>query len=168
MQSALTAYEPFFLPGLTFVTCATVQGEPVFGAEVAVQVLRRGLEAVRPRHPFRLAGHVVLPDHLHLLLAAEGDARRVANALMARFTADYQTVMGSPHPMVVWESTIRVVKTPDVAAFAARLDQIHLDPVHHGCTDRPEHWPHSSYQSYVERKLYKLGWGWVTPQSWGM
>jgi putative transposase len=49
-------------------------------------------------------------------------------------------------------------------AFAAVLDYIHYNPVYHGLVARPEEWPHSSYSVWVERKLYKLGWGWQMPQ----
>jgi len=53
-----------------------------------------------------------------------------------------------------WEHTIR-----DDADFAAHLNYIHLNPVHHGLATAPRYWPHSSFLAWVEREAYDITWG---------
>jgi len=37
--------------------------------------------------------------------------------------------------------------------------------VRHNLADRPEEWLQCSYEAWVERGIYKLGWGWQEPES---
>ena len=72
--------------------------------------------------------------------------------------------MGSPAEMVVWEQRFTVEAVKEEIEFAQRMDTIHYDPVRHGLVTRPEEWVQSSYAAWVERGLYKLGWGWSEPE----
>ena len=61
-------YVRAIVPGGTFFfTLVTHQRTPLFQGEVARQCLHEAIEWVRQRHPFRIEGMVLLPDHLHCM-----------------------------------------------------------------------------------------------------
>ncbi len=161
----LAAYRPYFRPGAAFLTWATVKGEPILAPATTAHLLRNVLREVQAELQFTMLGWVILPDHVHLLLrmGAGGEAREVARRVRFRFQRTYPELLGIPGEMVVWASRQGLEVISELGAFAARLDYIHADPVAHGLVRQPEAWRQSSYGSWVERGLYKLGWGWRPP-----
>lgn len=162
----MPTYTDYFTPDLFFVTCTTVDREPVLGTTAVMHLLRNVLKRVKQMHAFSNLGYVFLPDHLHLLIkpAAAVLLAQIIDALRSGFSADYQRLMGMPQPMVIWQQRYQVHKVQDSEDFAARLDYIHYDPVQHNLTQKPEGWPHSSYQTWLERGVYTTGWGWNEPE----
>jgi len=147
----MPTYTDYFTPDLFFVTCTTVDREPVLGTTAVMHLLRNVLKRVKQMHAFSNLGYVFLPDHLHLLIkpAATVLLDQIIDALRSGFSADYQRLMGMPQPMVIWQQRYQVHKVQDSEDFAARLDYIHYDPVHHNQTQKPEGWRHSSYQTWL-------------------
>jgi len=162
----LSAYTPHFHDGIVFVTLTGVRGERVFGRAETAYLLRSVLHAVRRKQVFAMHAWVILPDHSHLLLqpAAGGDGGEIVRRVRQRYAREYAQLMGAPGPMVVWEQCFGLENVADVDEFAARMDAIHYDPVLHRLASRPEEWRQSSYAAWVERGLYKLGWGWSQPE----
>lgn len=166
LERPVESYAPFFQPGTVFVTCATIDREPILGQPATAHLLRTVLHQVKKTLPFRMLGFVLLPNHLHLLLRPQAGiaAGRVVAAMQHRYQQAYPQLMGIPGEMLLWERRYRMEPMPSVAEFAATLDTIHYDPVHHELVAHPEEWAESSYSAWVERGLYKLGWGWTTPE----
>lgn len=160
-------YKEFFQPNLVLLTCRTVNHEPVLGSSEMVHLLRSILRELKPIHPFRLAAYAFLPTHIHLLVGLDGETQpsQLIRELSSHYDSAYQSLMGNPHKMTVWQKQAEQRPINDVDTFAACLDAIHYDPVRHGLTTRPEEWPDTSYEAWVERSVYKLGWGWEEPQS---
>jgi putative transposase len=163
-------YERFFQPGIYFVTCWAVKEERIFEERIFEQratahLVRSVLHEVKDRAPFTMLGFVILPDHLHLLIRPE--ANTLIGAIVDKFRRQYYRsyleVMGIPGDMEIWDQRRRVEPVADVSSFAHKLDMIHYDPVQHGLAQRPEQWDSSSYASWIDRGLYKLGWGWQKP-----
>ncbi len=156
----------FYTPGVCYVTCATIGRQPLLRATSVVHSLLSALAQVKERRPFHLLAYVVLPDHLHLLMRPdEGEtARNIVGTLRRSFAADYRSLMGMPGPTPVWGDapTIRPLHSAD--EFVMLLDYVHYNPVYHRVAARPEEWPPSSYEAWVARKVYKLGWGWQMPE----
>ncbi|MEZ4718876.1 MAG: hypothetical protein R2851_22690 [Caldilineaceae bacterium] len=75
------------------------------------------------------------------------------------FNQDYAALMGLPGTQSLWQQPYRRWYAADEDELAILLDYVHYDPVRHRLVHRPEEWRHSSYQYWVERKLYKLGGG---------
>ena len=163
----LADYGRYHTPGTVYITCETFGREAILIDEVTVHLLRTVLKRVKRVHPFHTLGYVFLPDHLHLLLKPGENVTvdEIVNGVIARFTDDYQHMMGIPAKMVLWQQHCRMHRVEDEGSFAAHLDYIHYNPVYHGVAARPEEWLPSSYQVWVERGLYKLGWGWTLPNS---
>ncbi|RLT38428.1 MAG: transposase [Chloroflexi bacterium] len=162
----LSAYTPHFHTGLVFVTLTGVRGERIFRRAETANLLRSVLREVRQKLGFAMHAWVILPDHSHLLLqpGAEGGGDEIVRRVRRRYAIDYAQLMGSPAEMVVWESHYGLESVSDEAEFARRIDTVHYDPVRHGLVTRPEEWVQSSYSAWVERGLYKLGWGWSEPE----
>jgi putative transposase len=162
----LSAYETYFHTGLVFVTLTGVQGERIFGRNETANLLRSVLREVRRELAFTMHAWAILSDHSHLLIqpGAEVEAGEIVRRVRHRYARDYAQLMGSPKGIVVWEQRFGLETVADVEGFARRMDQIHYDPVRHGLAPRPEEWSQSSYAAWVERGLYKLGWGWSEPE----
>ncbi|NJN84385.1 MAG: hypothetical protein HC802_20305 [Caldilineaceae bacterium] len=155
---------PLFSGESHLVTCWVVGREPILREATTVHLLRNVLNQVKHRHPFWTWGYVILPDHLHLLLTPKAHTLgQIVEAILEGFTDDYQQMMGIPGKMAIWQPGFRSQIAADVDSFATCLDFVHFNPVHHRLVRRPEDWPTSSYPHWVERKLYKLGWGWTIP-----
>jgi putative transposase len=161
----IDVYAPFFQPGIYFVTCWAVNGEPIFGQRATAHLVRSVLHEVKGRNPFTMLGFVILPAHLHLLIRPEEGtpAGQIVDRFQQRYHRSYLQVMGIPGEMEVWDQRRSVERLSDVESFAHKLDVIHYDPVQHGLAPRPEQWESSSYASWIDRGLYKLGWGWHKP-----
>jgi len=170
----MSNYGDYFVPGLFFVTSAAIRREPVLAEAPTVHLLRTVLNRVKQRHPFRTLGYVFLPDHMHLLVAPGPGVTldQVMHGVVRRFSREYLTLLGQPGGQPVWQVGYDKRNVDTVDAFAAYLDYVHYDPVRHGRAARPEEWLHSSYEAWVERGLYDLGWGWSEPKrirgtNWG-
>lgn len=161
----LAVYAAHYHDAVLFVTLNAVQGERVFGRTETANLLRSVLREVRQTLAFTMHAWVILPDHSHLLFqpGAGNEAGEIVRRVRHRYARDYAQLMGSPKEIVVWEQRFGLEAVADVEDFARRMDQIHYDPVHHGLVPRPEEWSQSSYAAWVERGLYKLGWGWSEP-----
>ncbi|HEY2968195.1 MAG TPA: transposase [Casimicrobiaceae bacterium] len=118
-----------------------------------VDTLRLAFRACRDRYPFVLTAGVILPDHLHCILALSADdtahagRRRLIQALFER-------VVGGPG---LWRS-FDDEPLRDEAELQRRIDYIHADPVRHGLVRSPRKWPFSSLHAYVRHGLRPLYW----------
>ncbi|GEM_PF-777593 len=162
----LSAYAPYFRAGVVAVVCQTVDGEPVFGQAAAAELLRRVWAEMRAPISFELLGWAILPSRVHLLIRPRAGSRPLplVRHLQRRYEQAWAQLMGMPGPLVVWAPAISLQRVQDLPDFARILDGIHYAAVAAGLVTRPEDWPHSSYAIWVERRLYKLGWGWARPE----
>jgi putative transposase len=165
-EPATAAYAPYSRGRCWLVTCHTRGRLPVFQSQAAAHLWQTELVAVRRSYPYLLQGYVTLPDHVHLLLQtpAGKPVEQVLQRTTLSFERNYRIMMGVPESEPVWPQQQQIKPIDDLDAFAAALDYLHYNPVHHGLVERPETWPESSYAAWIERKLYKLGWGWTKPR----
>lgn len=162
----VAAYTRYYRPGAVLLASKTLGAEPVFALPGIPHLLRSVLREVQAALPFRVDGWAILPDEVAFLLcpgpgvSAEQILRRVRH----RFQQAYPEVRGLPEPIALWARSRRIQPLPGVEAFAHCLDSLHYSPVARGLCPRPEDWPESSYSGWIERGLYKLGWGWSPPE----
>jgi putative transposase len=128
--------------------------------------LRESLRQTIRERPFRLPAAVVLPEHLHLLMALpDGDAdfssrvRRIKSLFVARLKGVGVPLMfnGKGEADVwqrrFWEHLIR-----DESDFAAHVDYIHANPLKHALVERVQDWPLSSFHRYVQHGVLPIDW----------
>ena len=163
------AYERFFRPGMVLITCRAANGEALFIKRPAAHLVRSVLHTVKAEQSFGMVGFAILPDHLHLLIrpGAGTTAGAIVEALLLAYQRSYTELRGIPGRLEVWDRRRSLERVAGLAQFAETLDRIHYDPVAHGLVARPEAWPESSYSVWVERGLYRLGWGWQKPARLG-
>ena len=156
----------YFAPNLYAITCYTVNEESIFDSDAKNHLLQSVLKRIEARGWLRLPAYLFLPDQLHLLVAL-GSKRtidEVVQHIKTEYSHEYATLMGNPEKMLLFEQQHRIRRLVDQEDFAACLDQLHRMPVELGLVSRPEEWPYSSYERWVERQLYRLGWGWEKPR----
>ena len=133
-----------------------------------VDVLRQAVRSVRLRHPFRIHGWVVLPDHLHCIMElppedADFATRwRLIKAGVAR--ALPRTEWVSPVRVErgergIWQSRYWEHLIRDEADFRAHMDYVHINPLKHGLVARVADWPYSTFHRYVRLGVYPEDWG---------
>ena len=88
--------------GFHFVTFSCYRRQPLLGTPAAYRVFERELEAVRVRYGLVVAGYVLMPEHVHLLVSEPRKAS-LADALQ-----------------VLKQQTSRKLKQPDAIQFWQR------------------------------------------------
>ncbi len=161
--------------GTYFFTVVTFGRRPWLCDEASRAALRRAIDHVRRRHPFRVDAWVLLPDHLHCLWTLpEGDSDystrwRLIKGFVARSlggggeTGELGPSRARKGEMGrwqrrFWEHTIR-----DERDFEAHSDYIHFNPVKHGLCGSPGDWPWSTIHRWTRAGVYPAGWGDTEP-----
>jgi putative transposase len=165
-------YRRALVPGGTyFFTLVTENRAPLFEEAAARRILRGAIAECRVRHPFDLRAIVLLPDHLHLMLALPSDdadfSSRIA-LIKARFTHEFLAAGGTEQPRSdarhrkrrrgvwqrwFWEHAIR-----DQDDYNSHLNYIHYNPVKHGLVSCPHDWRYSSFHTHVRQGVYEQSW----------
>lgn len=151
--------------GVYFITAVTHNRRPIFTAEAEIERLRQTLRQVKELHPFAMRGYAFLHDHFHLLLqvGAETDISRLMHSTKRNYTVNYKAGRGENGRVSLWQKGFWDHVIRDERDYLNHLDYIHYNPVKHGYATRPEDYPHTSYQEYVRRGWYEVGWGHSEP-----
>jgi putative transposase len=126
-----------------------------------VDTLRLAFRACSDRYTFTMTAGVILPDHLHCILALPaGDTSRSARWRLIQGL--FERVIGEGHGS--WRHFEEEL-LGDEAEVQRRIDYIHSDPVRHGWVRSPKKWPFSSLHAYVYHGLRPMYWsGDVVPR----
>ena len=134
---------------LHLVTCVCFRRLPKLGEEKHRDVFVRLVEEVRVKFRFTIVGYVVMPDHFRLLMR-EPEIDTAANAvemIQARYRRRYNSSARLDEQ--VWESRWQDAHVVGAEAVAARLAQMHAEPVKAGLVASAEEWPWSSAPAYA-------------------
>ena len=123
------------------------------------------LERVRRRYRFVVAGYIIMPEHVHLLLGEpergnpskvmqaikQGFARRLLGKLRAardpRQGRLWDTVLDSGH---IWQARFYDFVVFTDKKRIEKLCYIHRNPVKRGLVLEPQQWNWSSYRHYAD------------------
>jgi putative transposase len=158
----------YYVPNATvFITAVTRGRRPVFEEEPQRQLLFDTMRAVQSLHAFRLVAYVVLPDHLHWLMVtpAEVTFSEVMHSIKRNFSLNLKSRCDAAGTVHVWQERFWDHVIRDEEDLSRHLDYVHYNPVKHGLVARPEEWVCTSYQHWLERGCYEVGWGWSEPES---
>ena len=154
-------YRRHFVPGhAVFLTIVSDARRPWRATPGARETVLGALRSARALHPFIHHGHVVLDDHLHLLLTPRpgmavpnlvGSFKRAAMAALPKGI----TQAGER----LWQRRYYDHVIRDDADFVRHLDYIHFNPVKHGAAARPCDWIWSSFHAWHARGVYPDDWG---------
>ena len=130
-----------------FLTFSCYRRLPLLAGASGYAVFEVELEAVRSRYGFVVAGYVLMPEHVHLLVGEPAiSTLAVAIQVLKQQTSrklkprsEVQFWQRRYYDFNVWTEEKRVEK----------LRYMHRNPVKRGLVERPEEWPWSTFRHYA-------------------
>jgi putative transposase len=126
-----------------FLTFSCYRRRPYLSMVAAMELFEDALERVRLRSLFAVAGYVVMPEHVHLLVnePRRGLLSRAVQALKL-------SVLMRSRERPFWQAHYYDFNVSTHAKFVEKLRYIHRNPVRRGLVIKPEEWLWSSYRHY--------------------
>jgi putative transposase len=143
-----------------FLTFSCYRRLPYLEEPEARSLFESAIERMRTRYRFIVAGYVVMPEHIHLLLnePARSSLDQVLKGLKLSVTlrrGERPFWQARSYDFNVWTEKKRVEK----------LRYMHRNPVVRGLVEKPENWQWSSFRHYatglkgtVEIESFGTGW----------
>ncbi|HXX43631.1 MAG TPA: transposase [Candidatus Acidoferrales bacterium] len=148
---------------LHFITCSCYRRLPLLQSVRARDLFLEILDDVRGRYQFALAGYVVMPEHIHLLIGEpkEGTPSTVMQALKQRVSRRMRKRRRSPASQMrlwaegtntahrsFWQRRFYDFNVWSPKKRNEKLHYMHLNPVKRKLVDEPKLWRWSSYRFY--------------------
>lgn len=148
----------------------TFDRRKIFTDEQTVALLRRAIEVVQARRPFKVEAAVILPDHVHMIWRLpDGDTdyatrwRLIKSYFIRRWPGarDYPTTQSRQNKGegAVWQRRYWEHLIGDEGDWRQHVDYIHYNPVKHGLAQAPVAWRYSSFHTFVKQRYYSIDWG---------
>jgi REP-associated tyrosine transposase len=127
-----------------FLTFSCFHRLPYFGSAEARDLFLDALERTRLRYRFVVAGYVVMPEHVHLLIGEpqKGDVSAVMHAL--KLSVSMRRVQ---RPF--WQARYYDFLVHNDEKRIEKLRYLHRNPVVRGLVEKPEDWAWSSFRHYA-------------------
>jgi putative transposase len=127
-----------------FLTFSCFHRLPYLDSVEAREIFERSLESIRGRYRFVVAGYVVMPEHVHLLVSEpqKGSLARSVQALKLSVS-----VQRAERPF--WQTRYYDFNVHSEKKRAEKLRYIHQNPVRRGLVGKPEDWLWSSFRHYL-------------------
>ena len=108
-----------------------------------MELFEDALERARLRYLFAVAGYVVMPEHVHLLVNEPG------RGLLFRTVQAFKlSVSMRSREMPFWQAHYYDFNVSTHEKFVEKLRYIHRNPVRRGLVETPDDWRWSSYRHY--------------------
>jgi putative transposase len=142
-EAALAAVDNF-AERTFFVTSVTWGRRPLFQSEPAARLFLECLFGYRERGILQLYEFVLMPDHIHLLLAPQTDValERAMQFIKGGYSHRFTKETGSK--LEIWQRSFTNHRVRDWADFEKHRRYIHLNPVRAGLVEFPKDYPYSS------------------------
>lgn len=128
-----------------------------------INLLRTVVADMRHRHPFRIHGWVVLPDHLHCVIELPGGDvdfsvrwRLIEMGFSKGMPATERrsAVRQRRGERGIWQRRFWEHLIRDEDDFQAHMDYVHFNPAKQGLATRVVDWPYSTFHRLVEQDVY--------------
>lgn len=157
----MTNIRRYYIPeAIYFVTCVTYRRKNLFASPENISLFWEIARNVKPIHPYRLYAHVLIPDHFHFLIQpVKENISKVMQSLKDNFSRQYKKLHEVKVNIRTWQLRFwdHVIRNED--DFKGHFDYIHYNPVKHRIVQRPEDFRQSSYQHWLKKGYYQIGWG---------
>ena len=129
-----------------FLTFSCYRRLPLLGTDAAYSVFEQELETVRLRYGFVVAGYVLMPEHVHLLVGEP----RTASLAVALQVLKQQTSrkLKRPEGVQFWQRRYYDFNVWAEEKTVEKLNYMHRNPVQRGLVAMPEDWRWSSFRHY--------------------
>jgi putative transposase len=160
---------------LHFITCSCYRRLPFFRSARARYRFLSLLEQTRQRYRFVVAGYVVMPEHVHLLITEPEVGtpstvmqvlkQRTARALLPRRKRRdprQRDLFAEETHRAFWQARFYDFNVWTTKKRVEKLRYMHRNPVKRGLVDSPEQWRWSSYRFNLldEPGLVRVNQGW--------
>lgn len=130
-----------------FLTFSCYRRLQLLATDAAYSVFEQELETVRLRYGFVVAGYVLMPEHVHLLVGET----RMASLAVALQVLKQQTSrkLKKPAEAHFWQRRYYDFNVWTEQKAVEKLKYMHRNPVQRGLVAMPEDWPWSSFRHYT-------------------
>lgn len=144
-----------------FVTTVTQDRKPIFADSDNITLLRQVMRNVQQHHPFVMKAYVFLPEHFHFMaeLGKSADISKLMQSIKRNFTRAYKAQHNIQGSIKIWQRSFHDHVIRDDKDFINHVNYIHYNPVKHGLVTCPEMYEHSSFQTFLQKGWYEIGWG---------
>ncbi len=127
-----------------FITFSCYRRRPLLNGAVSYRIFEHELESVRKRYGFVVAGYVLMPEHVHLLVSET----RLAALSIALQVLKQQTSrkLKSRDAVQFWQQRYYDFNVYNPDKRIEKLQYMHRNPVRRGLVAKPEDWPWSSFR----------------------
>jgi putative transposase len=126
-----------------FLTFSCCRRQPYLEPVAAMELFEDALERVRRRYLFVVAGYVVMPEHVHLLI------NEPKSALLSRAVQALKlSVSMRSRERPFWQAHYYDFNVSSHEKFVEKLRYIHRNPVKRGLVQKPADWRWSSFRHY--------------------
>jgi putative transposase len=132
---------------LHFVTFSCCKREARLGGPWARDIFEQTLERARKWYGFYVAGYVVMPEHVHLLMT-EPERAKLSLALQM-LKQNVARLLRAPEGGSFWLPRYYDFNVWTEVKRIEKLRYIHRNPVTRGLVSSPELWAWSSFRHYV-------------------
>jgi putative transposase len=141
-----------------FLTFSCYRRRAYLTAAAAMDLFEDALERVRRRYLFAVAGYVVMPEHVHLLV---NEPKRVLLSKVIQALKLSVSMRGRERPF--WQAHYYDFNVSGREKFVEKLRYIHRNPVLRGLVAQPEDWQWSSFRHYqtVVRGIVEIESEWT-------
>jgi putative transposase len=130
-----------------FVTFSCYHRLPLLARAPGYSAFEEQLETVRRRYEFVVAGYVLMPEHVHLLVN-EPKESSLATALQV-LKQETSRKLKRPGDAQFWQRRYYDFNVWSEEKPGEKLDYMHWNPVKRGLVTKPEDWPWSSFRHYA-------------------
>jgi putative transposase len=133
---------------LHFITFSCYRRQPKSAQDRVCSQFEQSLEQTRRAHALAVAGYVIMPEHVHLLLG-EPETKPLARAIQALKQSVARAVaLRGREPF--WQARYYDFNVWSEKKRIEKLRYIHRNPVRRGLVEKPGDWRWSSFRHYAE------------------
>ena len=133
-----------------FVTFSCYRRQARLNAAAICALFLETLEKTRQQFSVRVYGYVVMPEHIHLLLAEPGSGSLADAIHFLKLSSAKQSIseehVDSGH---FWQKRYYDRNIRSSSDLVEKLRYIHRNPAKRGLCEKPDDWPWSSFRHYA-------------------
>ena len=131
-----------------FLTFSCYRRLPYLASPEAKNLFEDALERIRKKYSFVVAGYVVMPEHVHLLVNEPGQSTLDQAIKSIKLSV---TLRRRERPF--WQDRYYDFNVFTEEKRVEKLRYMHRNPVVRGLVEKPEDWPWSSFRHYATGQL---------------
>lgn len=130
-----------------FLTFSCYRRKPLLDSTPAYEYFELQLETVRQQYRFVVAGYVLMPEHVHMLVSEpQAAALSLAIQVLKQQTSRRLNKRGEVR---LWQRRYYDFNVWSEEKAREKVHYMHRNPVRRGLVAKPEDWPWSSFLHYA-------------------